>query len=331
MIVNVKLNNLVWLLTGRSNGFVYPMLNTYISVPYASDKRVTAARKLLKLDVVGTDFFTYGALTAVYSSIYYVRDLDVEHQAAFIPGIVPFTVRSADVYERSDGEVVYAGNVPQPVTSSNAWTFLPFFDGSSVSVCQNIIDWDAPHDALRFERDGNSVIVTKFWLGDEGESRVFTAPTVVGNVVRLDAYEFAGVRACFDCTAGPVSWLNTQPKLYPYKKIRDLIADDAEMIALMRDMGTVGAFYETSSDMAAVGCLAVAIIRQTKTATSGPSYDVTLDYSNQVYTDMIGTPYTSPDGFAYGPPNYVFTDGVADTMRMVIKFDATTPEVTCYE
>lgn len=307
MTVNVKLNNIVWLLTGRSTGFVYPMLNTYITVPYVADARVIAARKMLKLDVRGTDFFTYGALAALYSSLYYLRDLDVEQQAAFIPGVMPITYSGADVYQRVDGEIVYAGGTPQVDPDSNSWSVLPYYGVGSLSVISNPMDWDEPYDTLRLVWDepvgGPTVTVTKCWLGNYGASEVFSVdPLDVNGNTTLDAFEFAGIRVCLGVSS-TTSLMNTPPTHYPYGLLRSRIADDSELVSLMLDMGTIAAFNEASSDMAAVGALAAAIVRKSSQLSTGPDYDVELTEELQA--------------------------GVSDEMQLVVKFDGTKVDTSC--
>ena len=505
MIVNVKLNNLTWLLTGRSSGFVYPLLNTNVSVPYTEDARVRAARKLLKLDVKGNDFFTYGALASIYSSLYYMRDLDVEHQAAFVPGVLPITYSSKDVYHRLNGSIVYISGTPQKavdyspavrytakskgsdgntisvehadsavsaatvinvnqvtkaikvtpgakarmvvsgagtahangtylengvgpygkttwrnagcdiyyqtdrwviieyyegvsgnnnllytavsaldypdgltftvsdganpapstvaagisnaaqviatvnatpaaaalVTASaygsstravaqfnvanltggnnelnaelvvheaaappiTSWNLLPYYDDTDLSVIRNHIDWDMPHDALHLTwstpPQGPQITVTKYWLGIPGESRVFSV-SLPANNVSLDAFDFAGVRVNLDVTSTD-SWLNTPPTMYPYALIRERIASERDLISLMLDMGTVEAFHEATSPIAAVGALATAIVRGAKSA--NPNYEVTLAET--------------------------LNPGIPASMQLVVNFDATRVDTPC--
>lgn len=303
MIVNVKLNNLIWLLTGRSSGFAYPLLNTNISVPYAQDTRVRAARRMLKLDVRGIDFFVYGALASVYSSLYYVRDLDVEHQAAFVPGVIPLTSRSADVYHRDDGDIVYQGNAPYVVTESNAWDMLPFFDARTVSVVKNPINWFNPHDSLRlsYSAENNQLTATKYWLNVAGERVTVYAKPVLSNIA-VDMMEFAGLKAQFSMV-GTSTRISTPPALYPYELLRDLIRDDSELIELMLDMGTAEAFHEATSPITAVGALATSIIRRSKA--DAPSYEVTVSDELQ--------------------------PGIPKEMQLVVNFDATKLEVPCNE
>jgi hypothetical protein len=327
MTVNVKLNNLVWMLTGRSSGFAYPLLNTFISVPPVADSRVQRARELLKLDVVGNDFFVYGALASIYSSLYYMRTLDTEQQASFIPGVIPFQYRSADVYARVDGEVVYSAGVPVVIPNSNAWTFLPYYNTTDLSTLSNPINWDEPHDALRLQLDGDTVTVTKYWLGAQGAS---TEVTVVSSsdVIQVDALEFAGLRAAFDKSSGDETWINTPPTIYPYGLVRARIAQNIEMIDLMLEMGTVGAFHEASNDALAVGALAAAIVRRMTLdgAAVGPSYEVSLEYPTQAYVDSDLIPYLDPYGIFYTSP--VIPPGfVTDTMQLIVNFD--NPPVPC--
>ena len=302
MIVNVKLNNLVLLLTGRSNGFIYPLLNTNISVPYTTDKRVQAARKLLKLDVRGIDFFVYGALASIYASLYYVRSLDVEHQAAFVPGVIPMTHSGAEVYQRgANGDIVYVLDVPQPEVGSNAWSLLPYFDDTDISVIRNHINWDAPHDSIKLEYgDPDNLTITKYWLGVAGVATTVLLPPV-GDIVQLDVFDFAGIRASFDTNGTSATFINAQPKIYPYALLRDRIMDDSAMISLMLDAGTLEAFHEATNPIEAVGALAAAIVR--KAAAAAPSYEATLEDTLQ--------------------------EGIPDEMQFVVKFDAV--EVPCNE
>ncbi len=278
MLVDVKLNNLIWALTGRSDGFICPLMNTFVSVPFVGDSRIDYARKFLRLDTKGTDFYVYGALAGIYSSLYFVRSLEVEHQAAYVPGIITSTWSGADVYERLDGEIVYSGNNPVVLANSNAWIFLPYYDTTTLSVSSRAFNWDEPFDALKLELDagpGSALTITKYWLGTAGTSKVFDAPQITGNIISVNAMEFAGLKARFDVTSGDDSWLNTPPALYPYRLIRQRIADDSALISLMLEAGTVGAFHETSNDMVAVGALAAAIVRQVMSVASSVSYDTT--------------------------------------------------------
>jgi hypothetical protein len=328
MAVNVKLNNLVWMLTGRSSGFAYPLLNTFISVPPVPEARVRRAREMLKLDVVGNDFFVYGALASIYSSLYYMRTLDVEHQASFVPGVIPFQYRSADVYARVDGEVVYSAGVPVALSNSNAWTLLPYYNANDLSILSNPINWDEPHDALRLQLAGTTVTVTKYWRGVQGDS---TSVTVVsgGDVIQVDAFEFAGLRAAFDKSSGNETWINTPPTIYPYGLVRARIAQNIEMIDLMLEMGTVGAFHEASNDALAVGALAVAIVRRMTLdgAALGPSYEVLLDYPTQAYLDSDLVPYLDPYSVLYISP-IIPPSFVPDTMQLIVNFD--NPPVPCH-
>lgn len=327
MTVNVKLNNLVWMLTGRSSGFAYPLLNTFISVPPVPDARTRRARELLRLDVVGNDFFVYGALASVYSSLYYMRNLDVEHQASFMPGVIPFQNRNAHVYARVDGEVVYLAGVPVEMPNSNAWTFLPYYNTTDLSVLSNPINWDEPHDALRLQLAGTTVTVTKYWRGVQGAS---TGVTVISgsNVIQVDALEFAGLRAAFDKSSGNETWINTPPTIYPYGLVRSRIAQNIEMIDFMLEMGTVGAFHEASNDALAVGALAAAIVRRMilDGAAIGPSYEVSLDYPTQAYVDADLVTYLDPHGIFYTSP-IPLPIFIPDTMQLIVNFD--NPPVPC--
>jgi len=328
MIVNVKLNNLVWMLTGRSSGFAYPLLNTYISVPPVEDARTQKARDILKLGVKGIDFFVYGALASVYSSLYYMRGLSVENQAAFTPSVIPFQYRTSDVYQRVDGEVVYLTGNPVVLPNSNAWTFLPYYDTQDLSVLRNPIDWDAPHDALNLVLDGSDLTISKYWLGTFVESITIPVTVVPGEPLQVDAQEFAGLRAAFDITAGSETWINTPPTLYPYKMLRARIAQDIDMINFMLNMGTLGSFHEASNDMLAIGALAAAIIRRLTIdgAAIGPSYSVSLDYDSAVYVDMDLIPYLDPLSLLYTSPIAV-AGSIPDTMQLVVRFD--NPPATC--
>ena len=276
MIVDVKLNNLTWLLTGRSSGFLYQFLNTDVTIPVVDDKRVKQARKLLKLDVKGTDFFVYGAIASIYSSLYYARYLDIEHQAAFIPGFIPFTYNGKHVYELSDvGELVYVGGYPQTVQYSNEWSILPYYDDNSLSVVRNVFDWDEPYDAIRLTKEDNGVNATKYWLGTPGKSLFVTVEPDADDSLAVDLTGFAGLRARFDTkNKAPLTFVNASPVHYPYDVVRSIIVDDTQMISLMSDMGTLPAFHEATSGITSVGALAAAIVLKAREYGTGPTYEV---------------------------------------------------------
>lgn len=292
MTVTIKLNNLVRHLTGRSDGFANPLLNTQVNVAPAGDARVEFARELLRLDVRGTDFYTYGALLSLYSSLYYVRDLDVEHQAAFVPGVFPLEITSGKVYLRTNGEIIYDNGIPMDSATTGAtWAILPFYDESRVSVFRNVMQWDSPHDALHMDlNEPNGVMtVTKYWLGTAGESQVFPVTvnveelTVFGHsqnytTVAVDAFDFAGLRAKFVPLSDVVHYdLPTPPVIYPYGLVRERIANEMSLVQLMHEVGTIEAFHEAVSDTIAVGALAAAIVRKVRENSGDPTYEVTPD------------------------------------------------------
>jgi hypothetical protein len=283
MTVDVKLNNLTWLLTGRSAGYVCPLLNTYVTVPLVDDPRVTQARQLLKLDVKGTDFFTYGALASIYSSLYYTRYLDVEQQAAFVPSIIPVTYSGVDVYQRLDGELVYVGGSPQAVARSNAWEMLPYYDASSLSVIRNKINWEDPHDSVKldFETVFEQLTTTKYWRGVAGKSVTLDVVPDDDGVVRVDLMEFAGIRAAFQVDLPTHSFVNTPPVHYPYDEVRDKVLNETKLLQLMNDMGTLAAFHEATSGITSIGALASAIVLKAREYGTGPSYEVEVT-ANQV-------------------------------------------------
>lgn len=278
MIVDVKLNNLIWLLTGRSSGFIYPLLNTNVTIPVVDDKRVRQARKLLRLDVKGTDFFVYGALASIYSSLYYARYLDVEHQAAFVPGVIPVTYSGKHVYQLSSGgELIYSNGVPQPVQYSNEWSILPYYDENSLSVVRNIFDLTEPYDAIRLESATNGTTATKYWLGTSGGSIFVPGGPDEDGSLAIDLTGFAGLRARFDRTnKGPVTFVSAPPVHYPYDAIRSSVTDETNMISLMTDMGTLPAFHEATSSATSIGALAAAIVLKAREYGTGPSYEVEM-------------------------------------------------------
>lgn len=282
MNVEVKLNNLTWLLTGRSSGFLYQFLNTDVSIPLVDDKRVHKARKLLKLDVKGTDFFVYGALASIYSSLYYARYLDVEHQAAFVPGFIPFTYSGKHVYQLSNaGDLIYAGEYPLTVDYSNEWAVLPYYDDNSLSVIRNVFDWNEPYDAIKLVKDDGVVIATKLWLGSQGRSLSISVEPDDDESIAIDLTGFAGLRARFDTKdKAPLTVVNASPVHYPYDEVRSVIVDEPEMISLMSDMGTLPAFYEATSGITSVGALASAIVLKAREYGTGPSYEVEMPTSS---------------------------------------------------
>jgi hypothetical protein len=278
MIVDVKLNNLTWLLTGRSSGFVYPLLNTNVAVPMVDDKRVQRARKLLRLDLPGTDFFVYGALASIYSSLYYARYLDVDHQAAFVPGLIPITYSSKHVYEFENNELVYLGGVPKPIDYSNEWNILPYYDENSLSVVRNVFDWDEPYDAIRLEKITGGVTATKYWLGTPGKSTFVSTVTDSDDSIAVDLTGFAGLRARFDAkNKAPLTFVNAQPVHYPYVEVAARVVEDSSLISLMSDMGTLPAFYEATSGITSVGAVAAAIVLKSRTYGTGPTYEVSMN------------------------------------------------------
>lgn len=277
MIVDVKLNNLTWLLTGRSYGFTYPLLNTNVAIPMVDDNRVQQARKLMRLDVRDTDFFVYGALASIYSSLYYARYLDVEHQAAFVPGVIPVTYSSAHVHEFANGELVYLNGVPKPVLYSNEWNILPYYDEHSLSVIRNIFDWSDPYDSIRLEKVDAGVTATKCWLGTSGKSTFVLVEPDADDSLAIDLTGFAGLRARFAIgNKAPITFVSAPPVHYPYSDVRSLIVEDSKLISLMADMGTLPAFHEATSDITSVGALAAAIVLKAREYGKGPSYEVSI-------------------------------------------------------
>ena len=84
--VELKTNLLLWLLSGRSSGFVEPALNTGVNFSAVNvPVDIAKVRELLKLNDERTDMFALGALASLYASIPALRMLPTEQSTAFLP------------------------------------------------------------------------------------------------------------------------------------------------------------------------------------------------------------------------------------------------------
>lgn len=298
MIVKLKLNNLLWMLTGRSSGFVSPLLNTGISFPPNTDKRVLAARQLLKLDVPGIDFFAHGAMAALYSSLYYLRDMDTDHQTMFVSGVMPALYRESTVPYYVDGQPMQSGGVIIPEPTACTYSILPDYDEDSLSTVRNHCDWHNLFNDVMFEIDGIAINAHKRWMGNIVDSLYDIPHSWLVSTVQLDALDFAGIRARITVDSEGVLIVNNPPTRYPYATVRALIAADASMLNFMAEFDTIGAFHSASDDIVSVGALAAAIVRCVKTATPAGSFFVDPPEINPPGVDpnyQLQVDFTPPD------------------------------------
>ena len=87
--IQIRTNLFLWLLTGRSEGFFSPALNSgVVYSTTAKDPAVASARSLLRLDDVRSDFYVLGALAAAYLSMPLLRGLPEERGLAFVEDLV---------------------------------------------------------------------------------------------------------------------------------------------------------------------------------------------------------------------------------------------------
>lgn len=239
--ITVRSNLHLWLLTGRSNDFFNPSLNTGVVYSTGSTPpEVQVARKLLELDSRTTDFHVLAVLAATKMSTAFIRTLPHENDAVFVPGLLTLP----------------------PVTSSR-----PMLNPDAHSL--------PSIDGGRAGRDGFSRLTVR-GIGsgqieaatDRGHST--TLPCNVspeGDSYRLSVPGLVdfGVRAHFlvpEWEQGSELSIQFSPTRYPFKKVAESILQDGNAKRLMTHEGTLAAFAETSNAAVKVGVMGLAIIRR---------------------------------------------------------------------
>lgn len=229
------LNRHLWLLTGRSDNFVTPALNTRIRYGDAlPSEEVVAARKLLHLDETATDYYVIGAMAALTA----FRPLaGVDTSTLFLPRTLQVGAPSI-----SGGDLRPAG--PQNPSMLHRPSKLP--------VART---W-----YVTWKSDTLARITT-----DTGYDRTVVYRLAAG-VVYIDWPEEIGFHAAF-APAGGV-WIDgsqviirTEPSGYPYPAVAKEIRQVPELVRLMSEQGTLSAFHSAQSSLQKVGALAAAVVQ----------------------------------------------------------------------
>ena len=274
MIITTRTNLHLWLLTGRYEGFANPALNAGIAYrSSAPPSEVVAARQLLRLDDVRSDFYVLGAMASALASAPFLRRLPDDGCLAFVEDLIALPAVS----------VIGAAAI-----SPDATRFY------SISGKQAGRDGFVE---VRVTRHNDGVIVSR-----DDQSSTFVEFGLSGNILTVEALKSLGIDARFAVDG----WVHGQSftiKLaqthYPYDKFVTTIADSFQAIQLMLEEGTMEAFASSVKPIHKVGALVCAImLRMAKLSAAATSQftaelitipgDETVDgYENQLSIDWL--------------------------------------------
>jgi hypothetical protein len=256
--IQIRTNLYLWLLTGRSEGFFSPALNS--GVNYHTDQvsaNVVAARELLKLGDTRTDFYVLGALASAYMSMPLLRDLPDDRGLAFVEDLVLLP--------------------PMDVTGA---TMLPV-DGTSWPHLDGRPAGAAGFTAVTILRDGAVALVTR----DDGFS-ARVSYTVAGDILSVDGMAAHGIHSNFSASAwmaGQPIVVRLSPARYPYAEMARKAADSSEVINLLASEGMMEAFATSNDALRKVGAVCAAIMRSAARVVSSDQASVSI-----VVTDTDG-------------------------------------------
>jgi hypothetical protein len=234
------LNRHLWLLTGRTDNFVTPTLNSKLNYegppPSAA---VLAARSLLHLGDTSTDYYVIGAMAALTA----FRPLaGPDTSPLFLPRTLQVAAPSI-----SGGSLRPAG--PQHPSMLHRPSRIP-----------------APRVWYVTCKSSTLVRITT----DTGYDRTVVYRLAAG-VVYIDWPEEIGFHAAFAPTGGV--WVDgsqviirTEPSGYPYPAVAKQIRQSTELVRLMSEEGTLSAFHAAQSSLQKVGALAAAVVQFGATA-----------------------------------------------------------------
>ena len=231
--VELKTNLLLWLLSGRSSGFVEPALNTGVNFSAVNvPVDIAKVRELLKLNDERTDMFALGALASLYASIPALRMLPTEQSTAFLPHVTSSPIATCDVplYPGEDAPLVTLLNVASSSTVPVVFTLV--YEGGKTRVTTDV---------------GVTALLDH---------------TLSGGRLYVHGSSAFGIRASFGVsswTTGSSITLTIPPTRYPYAFMAAAISDDSAALRLMAETGTIEAFSNTSDAVRKVGALASAI------------------------------------------------------------------------
>ena len=254
MAIQAKINLHLWLLTGRCSGFVAKHLNTGVTYPTsAPSDLVVEARKLLKLDVVDTDFYVFGAAASSSASTPSLRSLPDDASIIFANGLNTMatpTVTGATLAPPNSSDWPSVKNHP----TLAAYTWVKFTLTGSTKMTSSVVVAGTP-----------VAITTSSGVTDT------SAAYIAGNMLYIAKSSKYGVNAAFDVSS-TAGWnvgsveaitVNSQPSRYPYSAMANIIRDNGNMIKLMASRGTLEAFASSSNPVLQVGALASAIMLDT--------------------------------------------------------------------
>lgn len=232
--IPIRYNMHLWLLTGRSDDFVNPALNSSVSYHTADPPaEVVAARKLLRLDYKASDFYVMGALAAALATP--TRRLPVDANSAFLPGmglppylhVVGGTLTALDAHN--------APVVRGDVAGMRGFTqvYVRKLSGDRVSITT--------------DSDFSTEVRGK----------------MIGDTLYIPELRDFGI----DANIRPTTWaegstvtISVPQTNYPAAMLAADIRDDTQAISLMLDTDTLEAFVSTPRPLYKVGALASAIM-----------------------------------------------------------------------
>lgn len=237
MTVITKTNLRLWLLTGRCDGFYNPRLN--VGIQYRSSApppEVAAARALLKLSDVRSDFYVIGAAAAALSSAPFLRTLPDDSDLLFAEDIANLPAQSVVGATLSDPSATRRHSISGIAAGREGFT------------------------KVILTRRGDSVLVAR----DDGFAD-FVGYTFNGSRLVVEALQDHGIDAHFDVSSwadGQSITVNVAQTGYPYAIFANDIRDSSVAVGLMLEEGTMEAFASSVNPLHKVGALACAIIRR---------------------------------------------------------------------
>lgn len=282
MTVVTKTNLHLWLLTGRCDGFVNPLLNSSINyMSEAEDVAVSAARQFLRLHNSKTDFYVIGAMAAAAASVPSLRLLPDDRNLVF-----------AEDMTALDGARV-SGAVASPADNRN-WNMVDGKvagkEGFTSVTCTKISS-----DTVSLSRD-DGFQSTEYYRMSDGK-------VIISNM------EAHGVHAHFQVgtwAVGQSFTVTTPPERYPYRDFSTQIPDQPGLVQLMLEEGTMESFVSSVSPLHKVGALVAAIMTRTAKRTASMSHEFAIT--------LRGAMELKPNGQLTVDWSRILLDGVPITL-----------------